>query len=43
MVTAIKLLYAQRWKNTEISTMEDRIVKMVEFSEIEKIDFSDQR
>lgn len=37
MVTASKLLYTQRWKNTEISTMEDWIVKMVEFLEIAKL------
>lgn len=30
MITSTRLLYAQRWKNAEIPTMEEWIVKMAE-------------
>lgn len=32
MIIAANLLFAQRWRNTDISTMEEWIVKMVELA-----------
>lgn len=35
MVTATRLLYAQRWKATETAKMEEWVAKMADFAEID--------
>lgn len=38
-VTAAELLYVQRWKNTERSTLEDQTMKMTELAEMTKLTY----
>ena len=37
MITAARLLYAQRWKDSALHTMEEWLVKMMELAEMAKL------
>ena len=37
MITAVRVLYAQRWKDSIIPTMEEWMVKLMELAEMAKL------